>query len=338
LHIRSFGGAFAVAGLLLFLGGLLSLMRPAGSSRAWTLAVVLVTGADLLYAGYGLNPGAPPDLYRRPAASAQVVSAALQGHRLVYYPADEYNVKYGRLVSFTSFGSPDLAYAARDALLADVSVLDGVASANNFDPLVSARYTGLMQVISATHSLPLMRLMDVAIVASLLPMSLDEIAANPATGVRFYRVPGQPQRVWTVLSSEIVADGPAALRAVADAAFDPTTTVILEANDTRPAPGQNFLTRSSDALTIPVTLGHDGWVILADTYYPGWVAWVDGRPAVIRYADYAFRGVAVPAGSHTIVFDYQPRSVMVGSWLTILGALVGLLLGLARLVYGRRLT
>ena len=354
LHMRSIGGAFALAGLLLFASGLLSLMRPAGSypypcrnrvlpcrnrvlsSRAWILAVLLVTGADLLYAGYGLNPGAPPDLYRRPAAPAQLVSAALQGHRLFYYPSDEYDVKYGRLVSFKSFGPPDLAYAARDALLADANVLDGVASANNFDPLVSARYAGLMQVISATHSLPLLRLMDVGIVASAAPMSLDEIATSPASGMRFYRVPGQPQRVWSVAHTETVADGPAALRALADPTFDPTSTVILEADDTSPTARQHPATLSSDAITFPVTLGQDGWVVLADTYYPGWAAWVDGVPANIRHADYAFRGVAVPAGSHTIVFDYQPGSLMEGSLLTILGALAGLVLGLAGWIYGRR--
>jgi hypothetical protein len=334
--MRAIGGAFGLAGLLLFASGLLSLMRPAGQSRAWISAVLLAVVVDLLYAGYGLNPGGPTDLYRRPAEPAQAVSAAVQGHRLFYYPADEYDVKYGRLVSFKSFGSPDLAYAARDALLADASVLDGVASANNFDPLVSARYAGLMQVISATHSLPLLRLMDVGIVASPLPMSLDEVAASPATGVRFYRVPGHPQRVWTVVGTDTVADGPAALRTLAVPTFDPTSTVILEADDTSPTARQLPATFSSDAITFPVTLGQDGWVILADTYYPGWAVWVDGVPADIRHADYAFQGVAVPAGSHTIVFDYQPGSLWDGALLTILGALAGLMLGLAGWIYGKR--
>jgi hypothetical protein len=49
---------------------------------------------------------------------------------------------------------------------------------------------------------------------------------------------------------------------------------------------------------------------------------VDGRPERLLRANYAFRAVALPAGPHTVVFDYHPRSYAVGAGLTGLALLV----------------
>jgi len=62
-------------------------------------------------------------------------------------------------------------------------------------------------------------------------------------------------------------------------------------------------------------------VVLNDTAYPGWRATVDGRDVPIVVADAIFRGVEVPAGSHTVEFKYRPESFTIGSVLTILGLL-----------------
>jgi hypothetical protein len=125
-----------------------------------------------------------------------------------------------------------------------------------------------------------------------------------------------------------VADASAARAALADPAFNPAATVILEADDRPPVPS-TLGTPSAVAMHIEVTFEKPGWLLLADTYFPGWVAAVDGAPAPILHGDYAFRAVAVPAGEHTIVFDYQPGSLRLGFWLTGLGVLFTILLGLA---------
>jgi uncharacterized membrane protein YfhO len=68
-------------------------------------------------------------------------------------------------------------------------------------------------------------------------------------------------------------------------------------------------------------------VVLTDTYYPGWQAWVDGRETVIKQANLAFRAVPVAAGQHQLTFEYWPRSFSLGLWLSGLawgGALMAL--------------
>ena len=54
-------------------------------------------------------------------------------------------------------------------------------------------------------------------------------------------------------------------------------------------------------------------LVFTDLYYPGWTADVDGRPTDILRADFAFRAVSVPAGTHTIRFRYRPASVAWGA-------------------------
>jgi uncharacterized membrane protein YfhO len=72
-----------------------------------------------------------------------------------------------------------------------------------------------------------------------------------------------------------------------------------------------------------------GYVVLADTYYPGWRAAVDGVPAPIYAANGTFRAVFVEDGSHRVEFDYEPRGVRVGAAVTFASLALVLALALA---------
>lgn len=50
----------------------------------------------------------------------------------------------------------------------------------------------------------------------------------------------------------------------------------------------------------------EGWLLLLDSYYPGWAAQVDGKAAPILRADGFFRAVHLPAGKHKVIFSYHP--------------------------------
>jgi hypothetical protein len=345
-QLHTVARAVALMGLGLFISAILSLLIPktgmtrspghpitqsSNHSSLWELSIALFLSADLVFAGWGLNPGAPSDLYRTPTASGAALSAALGDHRLFQFPRDEYHVKFDLLLSFKTFGPPEFARAALEALLPNASQIDGLASASNFDPLVEARYARLVRVISDTQRLDLLPLMDVGAVVSRAPLDLDVIHAGNATTI--YRAPGDVRRVRVVYAARTVADADAALSAVTASDFDPASEVILEADDPgiyphTPAPPHVSLTASPNAVTIPVSLERPGWVVLSDTYYPGWAVFVDDQPAKLLRANYAFRAVAVGPGDHVVAFRYEPRSFQVGLWVSGISGLIWLSLTL----------
>jgi len=67
----------------------------------------------------------------------------------------------------------------------------------------------------------------------------------------------------------------------------------------------------------------DGFLILRDTFYQDWHAYVDGKETRILQSDWIFRGVIVPKGEHTITFKYLPEKTLTAikisatSWLII---------------------
>jgi hypothetical protein len=77
-----------------------------------------------------------------------------------------------------------------------------------------------------------------------------------------------------------------------------------------------------DRLVISAELQSAGFVVIADTYYPGWKAWVDGQRTAVYPAHLLFRAVHVPAGAHTVELRYQPASFLYG---LVLAAVAGLL-------------
>jgi len=78
-----------------------------------------------------------------------------------------------------------------------------------------------------------------------------------------------------------------------------------------------------ERVEIEVTAEAAGYLILADAWYPGWEATVDGVPVPVYRADLLFRAVAVRAGNHRVAFAFRPVSLRVGAGISLAG-LVGL--------------
>ena len=68
------------------------------------------------------------------------------------------------------------------------------------------------------------------------------------------------------------------------------------------------------------------YLVLADTFDPGWSATIDGVSAPIRPAYVAFRAVYLTPGMHKIIFTYRPAGLDLGLSLTGCGLLLALLL------------
>jgi hypothetical protein len=81
----------------------------------------------------------------------------------------------------------------------------------------------------------------------------------------------------------------------------------------------HLLRRESDRVVIWADLACPARVILADTYYPGWKGWLDGRQTKIEQVHTSLRSVQAPAGKHRIEMRYRPTSFLLGAGMTLLG-------------------
>jgi len=76
---------------------------------------------------------------------------------------------------------------------------------------------------------------------------------------------------------------------------------------------------SPNRVQIKARMACKGMVVLSDVFFPGWHAAIDGSSAPIYEVNEAMRGVVVPAGDHTLTFQYLPLSVVSGFLLTLAG-------------------
>lgn len=123
---------------------------------------------------------------------------------------------------------------------------------------------------------------------------------------------------WFVDSLEIVDGADAemdalgridpAVTAVADKSFAPA---LKDAARPR-TPGDTIFETSYTpaALTYSATSANGGLAVFSEVYFPwGWEATIDGKPAEIARVNYLLRGIAIPAGHHTVEMRFAPRSV-----------------------------
>jgi hypothetical protein len=61
-----------------------------------------------------------------------------------------------------------------------------------------------------------------------------------------------------------------------------------------------------DQVEIQTHTQTSAFLVSSETFYPGWVASLDGGRTPIYVANAAFRGVWIPPGDHTVVFVFAP--------------------------------
>jgi Bacterial membrane protein YfhO len=85
----------------------------------------------------------------------------------------------------------------------------------------------------------------------------------------------------------------------------------------------SFVKSDPNYIEIDVFARSSAVLVLCDTFYPGWIAEVDGKTTVIHRANYLFRGIALNPGRHRVTFRYEPFSFRLGIILAELGLLIG---------------
>jgi hypothetical protein len=328
------------AGLLLLRGRRLR-------GRRWETLAILLIVADLVAFGWGLAPGTDSSVYRGPVASAEFLQDQPPGRIFVTEPYAQET--YDQYVSLSAFGSTDPGHlqGLRESLMPNLNSEYHLPGVGNYDPLTVGAYQDLYELLEGEpgapaaleQNRPLLNLFGARYLITAdeleLPLLYD---AGPMIYANDEALPA----AWVVHRARAAEDEQARLDALRDPDFDPRVEVLLSLG-AGPSPVPNTATveseiplvlrRGPDRVIIEVDMAQPGYLVLADTYYPGWTATANGEAVEILSANHAFRAIQLDEGHYTVVFQYAPRSFGLGAWITAVGALMlaaALIIGILR--------
>ncbi len=143
-----------------------------------------------------------------------------------------------------------------------------------------------------------------------------------------YEFPGALPRATLVPSFRVVPHEQQ-LALFSDPNSDPAqVTLLSEDPGIQPQPGGTVSIDEYGLNRVRLTSVTPGPSLLrlADLSFPGWTVTVDGKAAKGLTADYLVRAVAVPAGTHKVVWEFHDQAFERGLWISIVAFV--LILGL----------
>jgi len=300
----------------LLLGASVALIALAAWGRlrgAWLggLAVALLA-VDLLAQGYGVDVGTadPTANYAHPAAIEFLKSDASQ-----------YRIE----VRSESWG----AWPPNLSLLRGIEDVGGI-----YNPLQVADYQLYFESLT-DRATRLYDFLNAKYVIGPKDFALpwDRFApvfdADPEVNIYLNRA--ALPRAQVVYRSRVIPDSAGQFAALRAPGFDPAQEVILGGGEALAGPnagnGVTFADYQPERIIVDVDAAADGYVVFSEVAYPGWQAMVDGVPVPIERANFAFRAVRVPPGTHRVELVFEPTTWRLG--LAISLASVAALLGVA---------
>ena len=85
-----------------------------------------------------------------------------------------------------------------------------------------------------------------------------------------------------------------------------------------------------DSIAWSIRSGAPALLVMSESYYPGWKAWLDDTPTPIYRTDIAFRGVAVPPGEHVVRMEFRPVILPISACISLAAAMLLLVLAFRR--------
>jgi hypothetical protein len=309
----------------------------AGTRRVWG-AFALVIGLlawDLISFGWAYTPAVPPSYIYPTTPSIEFLRKQPGPFRVVQDTGSGLYVNTLAPFGVEELGGYVNAYPERVNKL--VSTIEYGSSALRMGALYDR------WVMFRNHTSPLYDLMNVRYILT---------SPNRAVNDPKYRLVFREDlavwentralpRAFAVHRAVVGKDIAGILEYMTSPSFDMSGEVVLEAPAaparfprTGAAADRVTITRyEPDDIDISAELDGSGWVVVSNTWYPGWRASVDGREVPLLRADASVMAIPVPDGRHAVTLRYRPASFARGMLLTLLGLLfsiVGMIYVLVR--------
>ncbi|HJQ68000.1 MAG TPA: YfhO family protein [Blastocatellia bacterium] len=316
---------------LLFLSALLFLIKRRAAdrlnSRAFFAALLALLVIDLAWVSFAYNPTFDRSRVF-PATATTELLRSLEPGRVLVVPAD---LETNRRVD----GATEKIVAPPNTLLPyEISTVTGK---NQQFPRWYREYASLVEpqrnlshVVfdkSSSRYFDLLNVRYVMTRQSEEPLPGLELI-NTAEGVSIYENKNALPRAFVVGRAVEASSRDDALAALSDPSFDPKTAVVIQSQISNlkseiSNPGSaRIIEDRRNRVVIETQSGGDGYLVLSDNYYPGWRASVDGVETEVLRANHTMRAVRLPAGSHVVSFDFDPLTLRISLYVSLIAAAV----------------
>jgi Bacterial membrane protein YfhO len=224
---------------------------------------------------------------------------------------------------------PEVAEAVWSSFVPNIGVFYGLDYMQEIDALSRAPYDTFLKTaknLPPEKFYPLLGALNVKYISSFSPLPEGDIGLLshlPEYPIWLYQVEQPIPRVYVVDSTEYETDPVKTLERLASKDFDRLANVLLDqpislTNDAGFQAEAHIREYENHVVNIEASLDRPGMLVLADSFYPGWNAYVNGRQEKIYRANLFFRAVHLSAGTHIVEFRYEPRSFAIGSAISII--------------------
>ncbi len=302
--------------------------------RSGVLAAIIVTAIPLILFGREWNPTTSISLDPKPSH----IHAPMAGRS--YLPA--HDLYWRRFVTdgYSDYGPESNVRVILNTDTPNVQMREGIETAAGYEPVPvagPAEVDGLTRIAirrGEPTMVSLMRLMDVT---DLMLPDFRVLYSDDFTKVDWPKrvrseesdeeVNGLVRRAWITPAAIHIEGKSRAESAIAGPEFDPVSTAIVSGMNAteRLRMPEHVTVRSvqmrdvriesrttTSVIMITDAAKEPGFLVYSGACYPGWKAWLDGKPATLYCTDVAFMGLEVPAGSHRILLYYSPDALQLG--------------------------
>jgi hypothetical protein len=275
------------------------------------VALVSLVGADVLTHALRQNPTVPLNVMQPGLATFRNLDP-LPRHgqsRAMVSPEADARLRYGGLSS----GVSDYL-ATRIGLFSNCNLLEDIPKINGFYSLFPREAAQVWALVYQRTNPPAPALYDL--------MSVSQMTA-PGEVFEWQR-----RSNYLAFASAgqrpVFADDGTTYQALAGPDFNPHREVYLPL-EARTSVQADRQTQSevvsarfgSHRAEIEVKASERGMVVVSQTFYPAWSAFVDGAPARLWRANHAFQALEVPAGNHRVTLLYRDRAFLAGTLLSV---------------------
>jgi hypothetical protein len=226
------------------------------------------------------------------------------------------------LLNHISYADPFVYYAGnRKSLFGDCNLLEDIPKVNGFFPMHLREQQELTDLLYNPTNYP----SDLFDFLGVTRISSDE---------KLWEWNSRQSALPLVTAGQkpIFADRPQTLAALLSN-FKPAEVAYLPAD----AAGQLSVSNSAkvqihqtefsaDRIAATANAQTPALVVISQTHYPAWKAFVDGRPTPLWRANHAFQALEIPSGKHEIRLEYRDTAFHIGCAITLCSVIIWLLL------------